>query len=61
MHGRDAYAIGRALARVQNPSYGRGRRNSLPDHTIVLHRDEAHTIAHSIVNTAARCILSSTH
>jgi hypothetical protein len=35
MHGGDAYAIGRALARVQNPSYGRGRRNSLPDDTIV--------------------------
>jgi hypothetical protein len=49
MHGRDAYAIGRSLAGAQTPGYGRGPRNSLPDHTIVRHRDEAHTIAHSIV------------
>jgi len=44
MHGRDAYAIGRTLAGVQSPGYGPGRRNSLPDHTIVLHRDGAHRI-----------------
>jgi AraC-like DNA-binding protein len=42
MHRHDTYAIGRTLAGVQSFSYRRGRRDSLPGNTIVLHPDEAH-------------------
>jgi AraC-like DNA-binding protein len=42
MHRHDTYAIGRTLAGVQNFSYRRGHRNSLPGNTIVLHPDEPH-------------------
>jgi hypothetical protein len=44
MHGRDAYAIVRTLAGVQSPGYGRGRRNSLPDDTIIRYRRKMHTV-----------------
>lgn len=42
MHRHDTYAIGRTLAGVQSFNYRRGRRDSLPGHTMVLHPDEAH-------------------
>jgi AraC-like DNA-binding protein len=42
MHRHDTYAIGRTLAGVQSFNYRRGRRDSLPGNTIVLHPDEAH-------------------
>lgn len=42
MHRHDTYAIGRTLAGVQNFSYRRSQRNSLPGNTMVLHPDEAH-------------------
>lgn len=42
MHRHDTYAIGRTLTGVQSFNYRRGRRNSLPGNTIVLHPDEAH-------------------
>ncbi|APR38482.1 AraC family transcriptional regulator [Paraburkholderia sp. SOS3] len=42
LHRHDTYAIGRTLAGVQSFSYRRGRRDSLPGNTIVLHPDEAH-------------------
>lgn len=42
MHRHDTYAIGRTLAGVQRFHYRRGRRDSLPGNTMVLHPDEAH-------------------
>lgn len=42
MHRHDTYAIGRTLAGVQRFNYRRGRRDSLPGNTMVLHPDEAH-------------------
>ena len=42
MHRHDTYAIGRTLAGVQSFNYRRGRRDSLPGNTIVLHPDEPH-------------------
>jgi len=42
LHRHDTYAIGRTLAGVQSFNYRRGRRDSLPGNTIVLHPDEAH-------------------
>jgi AraC-like DNA-binding protein len=42
MHRHDTYAIGRTLAGVQNFSYRRSQRNSLPGNTMVLHPDEPH-------------------
>lgn len=42
MHRHDTYAIGRTLAGVQSFNYRRGRRDSLPGNTMVLHPDEAH-------------------
>ena len=42
MHRHDTYAIGITLAGVQNFSYRRSRRNSLPGNVMVLHPDEAH-------------------
>lgn len=42
MHRHDTYAIGMTLAGVQNFSYRRGQRNSLPGNIMVLHPDEAH-------------------
>ena len=42
MHRHDTYAIGRTLAGVQSFHYRRGKQNSLPGNTMVLHPDEAH-------------------
>ncbi|CAM2155848.1 MULTISPECIES: AraC family transcriptional regulator [Paraburkholderia] len=41
-HRHDTYAIGRSLAGVHDFQYRRGKRRSLPGHTIVLHPDELH-------------------
>ncbi|TWI51368.1 AraC-like DNA-binding protein [Pseudoduganella flava] len=42
LHRHDTYAIGRTISGVQSFNYRRGRRDSLPGSTMVLHPDEAH-------------------
>ncbi len=42
LHRHDTYAIGRTLTGVQSFNYRRGKRRSLPGHTMVLHPDEPH-------------------